>query len=381
MPLRCRSATGEIRAYEMTRDAWTSLKETYRGLGIRTPCCESAAIPKTSSLGTQFFAHARRNGCSSAPETKEHLLAKSVIAQAAVAAGWDACTESRGSTPSGEEWIADVLATKGNAKVAFEVQWSQQTPAETRRRQGQYQSSGVRALWLFRQSTFPSSEAVPGFHLSLNDGVLSVDVPEHEQAGDEGRWRGQTWAQSVGLPSFIDGALRRRLHWAPALGKVVPASVFCDVTSCWKCRRSTTAVVSIVLDIGAKIRGHKAVPLTIYAFEGSEEALSALIPSDQRKKAGIGVIKRRYSKTVGQPYLSNGCCHCDALLGRFFDYEYQPEESPRIRTELHLTSSLVAALAKEASEVAWIINRWVLHLPQAGGDVPMPESQERPQPA
>ena len=32
----------------------------------------------------------------------------------------------------------------------------------------------------------------------------------------------------------------------------------------------------------------------------------------------VGEIKERSSRTAGETYLSNGCFHCDALLGNFF---------------------------------------------------------------
>ena len=32
----------------------------------------------------------------------------------------------------------------------------------------------------------------------------------------------------------------------------------------------------------------------------------------------VGEIKERASRTAGETYLSNGCFHCDALLGNFF---------------------------------------------------------------
>ncbi len=36
------------------------------------------------------------------------------------------------------------------------------------------------------------------------------------------------------------------------------------------------------------------------------------------EKNNIGIIKTRYSKTIHESYLSNGCYYCDALQGDFF---------------------------------------------------------------
>lgn len=34
---------------------------------------------------------------------------------------------------------------------------------------------------------------------------------------------------------------------------------------------------------------------------------------------GLGVIKRRFSGSRKRSYLSNGCTHCDALIGAFYE--------------------------------------------------------------
>ncbi len=49
-----------------------------------------------------------------------------------------------------EDWRADVLAVRGPQRVAFEVQWSRQTLAQTLVRQARYRRAGVRGCWFFR---------------------------------------------------------------------------------------------------------------------------------------------------------------------------------------------------------------------------------------
>jgi hypothetical protein len=45
----------------------------------------------------------------------------------------------------------------------------------------------------------------------------------------------------------------------------------------------------------------------------------------------VGEIKERTSRTAGETYLSNGCFHCDALLGNFFLFneELSRSSSPK----------------------------------------------------
>lgn len=68
----------------------------------------------------------------------------------------------RGATPNGEEWIADIYAEKGKAKIAIEVQWSPQAFIETKRRQEKYAQSGVRCAWLLRSGSIKARNAIVG---------------------------------------------------------------------------------------------------------------------------------------------------------------------------------------------------------------------------
>jgi hypothetical protein len=81
-------------------------------------------------------------------------------------------------------------------------------------------------------------------------------------------------------------------------------------TACWKCGRSTVALVA-VSPLGAREDDE--------LFETSESVALAFAAAHLPVGTSqVGVIKERSSRTAGETYLSNGCCHCDALLGNFF---------------------------------------------------------------
>jgi hypothetical protein len=81
-------------------------------------------------------------------------------------------------------------------------------------------------------------------------------------------------------------------------------------TACWKCGRSTVALVA-VSPSGAR---------------GDDELLQTDEPAALAFAAAhlpvgvshVGEIRERSSRAAGAAYLSNGCFHCDALLGNFF---------------------------------------------------------------
>jgi hypothetical protein len=53
---------------------------------------------------------------------------------------------------------------------------------------------------------------------------------------------------------------------------------------------------------------------------------AAALPAEAVSRMAVGLIKLRFSRTRNGEYLSNGCVHCDALLGDFYLYhETLPE--------------------------------------------------------
>ena len=132
--------------------------------------------------------HKTKGTCVYAPETEEHHYLKRAVMIAARKNGWKAQTEVKGVTPSGEEWIADVLAQKGKYKIAIEIQWSGQTNEETLRRQQRYKESGIRGLWMLRQPGFPVTRDLPAICIGgdLKEGFGNLVVLEEKEGQYEG---------------------------------------------------------------------------------------------------------------------------------------------------------------------------------------------------
>lgn len=333
MPLKCFRDDQPILAFDMeTEAAWAALRqENAVQKNLRMPCCGAGVTLRTSKLGTKHFAHSRRGPCATAPESAEHLLAKRAIVDGARMARWDAVTEQAGESAELGPWIADVLATKDVKKIAFEVQWSRQRDDETRRRQARYASSGVRALWLFRQRDIPIDKDVPAVRLAFDEATSSFSArlpsPDHhewmtaKELDDPG-----CWSQSIELARFVEGALNGRLRFAPILGLTTPVDVFTEETACWRCAKTTRLVLGITFAASRVLPGCPDVELNLHSFgdqlEDGAGVLARMLPAPLLKRHGIGELRPRYSKAEGGSYLSNGCVHCDALQGRFFEHEH-----------------------------------------------------------
>ena len=304
MPLRAVLDQRDIQAFDYSSEEWTALKGTYRNSILVTACCGHKAIPKTSPLGTQFFAHARRGDCTSAPETKEHLLAKTIIAKAAKAAGWQVITEAPGLTPDGESWIADVLCQRGNARVALETQWSAQTLASYRQRQDRYRRAGVRTAWFVRRlpnnperwGEARSTAELPMFQLQANEAASGFTV---EPFGAE-------------LGTFVTRMLSGALRWEPKPGREYELRINLAQEACWRCSTPTNVITAITLHhLRYGQVGYQMVAHTPAAYE----LLRAHLTPHHHQQLRLGSLKQRHSRTVGRAYLSQGCYHCDALMG------------------------------------------------------------------
>lgn len=304
MPLRARLNAKDVFSYEFDENSWNQLKATYKENTLIMPCCDNKAIPKISKLNNYFFAHARKSGCTTAPETYEHIFLKTLIAKIASSLGWNVVTEKIGETPQRERWIADVFCTKGNVNVAFEIQWSPQTVAEFNRRQEKYISSGIRTAWLYKlrrnQEHLPAKYELPAFGIEIKSDSSEMSVPQFNLPMDE----------------FVRGMLEGKLKWRPKQNEQLIGKLRTDYNQCWRCKRKTRVI------LGVEIYDKEGINLSSWYFHDDEISVPKFILQhvDNSKLAEnqIAPIKPRYSNTMRNAYLSNGCFFCDAIQGQFF---------------------------------------------------------------
>lgn len=342
MPLRCLDGSGQsLQSFDFSEDEWQALaRENRKTRHLRMPCCAAQVTLKTSPRGTRFFAHKARGPCTTTPETEAHLRLKRMAVVAARANGWTAETEIVGTTPDGEQWKADVLARKGTHKVAVEVQWSSQRNDETLRRQERYRRSGIRGLWLLRQPGFPITRRLPAVCVggSVENGFAAL-IPHHQYMNARDRSCPKHWHQTIEMDRFLDAVFSNHFRFGIPVNVKAIVSVRGADMMCWSCGAETKIVTRIKVAFGPVI-----CDFSIYDIG----QFPKLIPEILHKipiTLGIGKIKYRFSKTLRERYLSNGCAHCGALIGQHFvlakDYD---------ATTLHNFPTRISEVWREAIE-------------------------------
>jgi competence protein CoiA len=306
MPLRCLDPAGRSHhAFDLSEDRWRALLlENRKARHLRMPCCGAAVTLKRSPRGKPFFAHKAIGACTSAAETEEHRELKTVAIEAARAHGWMAEAEASGLSPAGERWQADVLARRGRDSIALEVQWSGQASEEILRRQERYRKSGILGVWLLRRSGFPITPELPaaGIDGSLEEG-FRVRIPicsghqempmaEFLHAVFGGRFR-------FGMPPDGDGAV----------------SVRAGPFWCWSCGALTRIVTGVDVAFGPHRFAFRIPEL------GAHPRLLRTVLQSLPDNLGIGAIRRRFSRSQGRSYASNGCRHCGVLIGEHYELE------------------------------------------------------------
>ena len=223
MPLRAFVDGVEMIAPALSEAQWEALRDS--GTQIILPCCGAEGYLRRSPLGTLHFAHKRGGAkCEAKGETVHHLKAKADIVLACQQAGYSALTEV-----AGNDWRADVLAVRGSARIAFEVQWSFLRLDATIYRQERYARDGVRGCWFFRNPPpqltrghdLKAQQELPLFHLFSNaDHSFSVSVN----------------GQLYGLADVVEALLAGHIHFCKTARaepdqtlKLIPFEIACPV--------------------------------------------------------------------------------------------------------------------------------------------------------
>lgn len=274
------------------------------------------------------------------------------------ACGWEAQTEVPGIAPSGEKWIADVLATKGSVRIAVEVQWSAQTSSETLRRQKLYRESGVRGLWLLRQPGFPAMRELPAVCIGgdLNEGFYALLPYRRAKVTRNDRIKRSGWKSVIPMRDLLHAAFTQRFKWGliTEIGEGAEAEVFVAESDCDQCRVITDIVAGVDLIIAGSRFDFSLRDFTSYKGPVSEFFREISAEYELRH------IKVRYSRAVRERYLSNGCSGCDRLIGDFHLVSYREHAKVVCRFPVELTDEWLDLIKSSDSFDREAPEWWVL---------------------
>lgn len=300
MPLFATLNDKIIYGFSFNDQTWKDLQDE----PVKMSCCGTKAILKKSHRDTRFFAHHTRGDCTYVGESHEHMYVKSLIAKAALHLGWHVELEQLGQTPDGEEWIADVYCTKENTILVWEVQFSEQTNDEFRRRQSKYRASHIEAIWLLKLKDKQEyylhdllSREMPVFGMKSKTGKLEdLYIPEFDEP----------------LETFIKGVFQNQLVRKPQIRDYLNVGIIAHYQNCRVCKERTGMVIALTVQDKYRQEIHSK----LFTDQGIPEYLLTSKLFEHLAKLHIGGIRSRFSEVEQQRCLSNGCFHCDTIIER-----------------------------------------------------------------
>lgn len=342
MPLKALVNGKYVIAPLMSDEEWSSLKESVkRGQSsIIMKCCNNSGHLRISKLKTKHFVHDRNVDCNWEPESLEHLRIKSDIVQICANTGWTVDVEVEG-----DSWIADVLATDGKRKIAFEVQMSPQTYDETVNRTLKYENNDIECYWLFQK--IPKHNASSSGKSNTNSLYYCKVAIDRDDSEIKSITVTLEEDKTIPLREFIEGILLNKIKYCNKMKGIYRTTckkIIFFTNTCWKCHRDYQAYF---LEGESKYEARLGIPDSIFESdcglkygtywndsdeEDENEVVSPFNPkiiqsvrdflmTDEGKDIKIGEIKQRYSNTVKSSYISFGCPYCDAIFGNWYYQE------------------------------------------------------------
>jgi competence protein CoiA len=132
------------------------------------------------------------------------------------------------------------------------------------------------------------------------------------------------------MREFLVAAFGKRLRFGLPLGAEATFTVRVARLACWRCHAWTQILKEVEVTAGPH-QVSLSVP-DLRKYGGLWDRVRAQLPSSFPS----GTIHRRYNRTQGREYLSNGCSHCGALVGGHFEYQ----ESDDVRVICEYTARL-----------------------------------------
>lgn len=254
---------------------------------------------------------------------KKHDRIQMEIVSACHSLGIEAIQECRG-----DGWRADIYVPNNGNPIAFEIQLSAQSLRRTLERQSKYIRDGIIGCWLFENPVAKLSDERPDLPLfyveDRPDSNLQVNL------GDR---------RKVDLHTFLKNFVSSNIQFksvAVTKTKQLVNLVFYGM-ECWKCHEMNHLFyvdTPFYSACNAKIQPSEALWESNSMQYRPEiiELAQKFVVSRKDLDLKLGQIKKRFSKTIEDSYMSFGCYKCDSIFGDWFIMEakielmYEPKD-------------------------------------------------------
>ncbi|MEP9397612.1 hypothetical protein [Mesorhizobium sp. KR2-14] len=124
------------------------------------------------------------------------------------------------------------------------------------------------------------------------------------------------------MDQFLKAAVGGKFRFGIDPADEITVRIRTGTMFCWSCGAETriVTVVQIVL-------GGKEFLVTIPSL-GEYPQPAEMIRDRVSSHHSVGPIKERSSRAQGRRYLSNGCAHCDSLIGQFHELDAVWDDEP-----------------------------------------------------
>lgn len=217
---------------------------------------------------------------------------------------------------AGNGWRADIFVETQNGKFAFEIQLSKQSLKKTLERQDKYLRDGVFGCWFFEKEPakfYTERIDLPLFRIVSNENEVFVTIKDRE---------------TISLKRFLKDFMTGRIRFCKHLktSKKQNLEIRLIEMQCWKCKQKNLIYYvnhGFYSSCNAEVHREELLwksDRKEYIPE-IQEKVRKFLETNKEIKQKLGEIKERYSKEVGDSYVSFGCSYCDSIFGDWYVQE------------------------------------------------------------
>jgi hypothetical protein len=159
----------------------------------------------------------------------------------------------------------------------------------------------------------------------------------------------------------------KRFRFGLQLGSDAIVAIRAGLLSCWSCGADTRIITGIDVAFGPN-----KLSFTIPEIGDHAQLLESVL-SRLPGCLEVGSVKPRFGKTQGRSYVSNGCFHCDALIGEFYEHEAWDEQETVVAFSIRIGKQWQKAIETHCGYA----KTWGVY-PLAGHTIIQSRPNERP---